>query len=138
VGQSVRARKRDEVSFSPIFFIRFFELPSPKNARKRDKKKSRKKKSIFWIRIFGRIFCKNFSTRCFFQNVYFGVFELPSLRNTRRCDKTKEVFVGFCWEKFSTWTFCKNIFVVPRNAQSRTLKKNQEKKIGWRVGRSGI
>jgi hypothetical protein len=70
-----------------ILFYRVFKLPSPRNAQKRDKKKSRKNR--FWV--FGRFFCKNFSTRCFLQKVLFSVFEVPSLRNTRKRDKTKKL-----------------------------------------------
>jgi hypothetical protein len=47
------------------------------------------RKSRFWI--FGQLFCKNFSTRFFLQNVFCCVFELPSRGNTRNRDKTKKV-----------------------------------------------
>jgi hypothetical protein len=40
--------------FPRYLFDGVFELPSPRNAQKRDKQKSRKKR--FWI--FGRFFCK--------------------------------------------------------------------------------
>ena len=49
-------------------FYRVFELPSPRNAQKRDTK-SRKK----WFWIFRLIFCKNFSTR-FFCSLYCGSY----------------------------------------------------------------
>jgi hypothetical protein len=52
-------RGRGQKPKNRYFFGRAFELPSPGNAQKRDKKKI--KKNWFWI--FGRIFCKNFSTR---------------------------------------------------------------------------
>jgi hypothetical protein len=52
-------------------------------------RKQNSRKSRFWI--FGRTFCKTFSTRFVFQKVFCCVFELPSLKNTRKRDKTKEV-----------------------------------------------
>jgi hypothetical protein len=44
-------------------------------------------------------------------------------------------FLSKFWEKFSTRNFC-GVFELPlpRNAQKRTGKKSQEKKVGWRVG----
>jgi hypothetical protein len=70
VGGWVRGQKRTRVRFIfSIFFYRVFELPSPRNAQKHDKQKSRK--SRFWT--FGRIFGKSFSTR-FFCNTFFVVF----------------------------------------------------------------
>jgi hypothetical protein len=142
----VRVRKRTRVRFIfSIFLYRVFELPSSRNAQKRDKQNSRK--SRFWI--FGRIFCKNFSTRFFLQNVFGSVFELPSLRNTRKRDKTKKVeekltsnFLSKFWKKFSTFgmdflqKYLYSVFELPlpRNAQKRTKKKSQgEKKSdgGW-------
>jgi hypothetical protein len=63
VGGWVKVRKRDGVRyFFSVLFYRVFELPSPRNAQKRDEQKSRKKR----FRICGRFFCTNFSTRCFF------------------------------------------------------------------------
>jgi hypothetical protein len=80
------------------------------------------------------------------QNVFCSVFELPSLRNTRKRDKTKKVeeklpsiFLSKFWEKFSTWTFCKNILMVFMNSPCRETPKNvlikkiKEKKVGWWV-----
>jgi hypothetical protein len=75
------------VRFILDFFNRVFELPSPRNAQKRDLKN--REKNRFWI--FGRMFCKSFSTRCFLQNVVLCVFEFLSLQITRKRDKTKEV-----------------------------------------------
>jgi hypothetical protein len=46
-----------------FFFTRVFDLPSPRNAQKRDKKVE--KKIGFGFLVFGRFFCKNFSTRSF-------------------------------------------------------------------------
>jgi hypothetical protein len=131
-----------------IFFYRVFELPSSRNAQKRDKKKSRK--SRFWI--FGRIFFTNFSTRFFLQSVFCSVFELSSLRNTRKRDKTKKVeekltskFLVKNLEKVFDMDFLQKYFngvfelPLPRNAQKRTKKKKPRKKKseGW-VGGSGI
>ena len=114
---------------------------TPKNVIKKKSRKSR-----FWI--FGRIFCKNFSTRFFLQNVFCSVFELPSLRNTRKRDKTKKVeekltskiFVKIL-EKVFDMDFLQKYFYgvfelpLPRNAQKRTKKKVKEKKRrmvgGW-------
>ena len=105
---------------------------TPKNVIKKKSRKSR-----FWI--FGRIFCKNFSTRFFLQNVFCSVFELPSLRNTRKRDKTKKVeekltskiFVKIL-EKVFDMDFLQKYFYgvfelpLPRNAQKRTKKKVKE------------
>jgi hypothetical protein len=57
VGGWVKAQKRaqGQIYFFRYYVIVFFELPSPRNAPKRDKKKSRK--SRFWT--FGRIFLVN-------------------------------------------------------------------------------
>jgi hypothetical protein len=146
VGGWVAGKKRTRVRFIfSIFFYRVFELPSPRNAQKRDNKIE---KSGFWI--FGRIFCKSFWTRFVLQNVFCSVFELPSLRNTRKRDETKKVeeqltsiCFRFFWKKLSTWTFCKNAFVVFLNSPCRetpknVLKKKSRKKVGWWVGGSGI
>jgi hypothetical protein len=85
----------------------------------------------------------------FFAKRFLCVFELASLRNTRKRDKKKveekltSKFCHFFWEKFSTWTFCKNMCMVFLNSPCRetpknVLKKSQEKKVGWWVGGSGI
>jgi hypothetical protein len=87
----------------------------------------------------------------FSKRVFLCVFELPSLRTTRKRDKTKKVeekltskFCRFFWEKFSTWTFYKNISVVFLNSPCRETPQNllkkqgKEKKVGWWVGGSGI
>jgi hypothetical protein len=63
VGGWVRVQIRIRVRF--IFFdifYRVFELPSSRNAQKRDKRNSRK--SRFWI--FGRYFCKKLFYTIFF------------------------------------------------------------------------
>jgi hypothetical protein len=80
-----------------------------------------------------------------------NVFELPSLRNTRKRDakeieeKLTSKFCRFVWEKFLTWTSCKNILVVFLNSPSReapktALRKSQEKQKqdGGRVTRVGL
>jgi hypothetical protein len=102
-------------------FYRVFELPSPRNAQKLIKKKPRK--SRFWI--FGRIFCRNFSTRFFLQNVFCGVFELPSLKNTRKCDKTKKVkiFVEILGKFFDT-DFLPKVFMIFLNPPCYETPKN--------------
>jgi hypothetical protein len=64
VGWWVRGQKRTR-----IFFYRVFELPSPRNAQKRDKQN--REKNRFWTS--GRIFCKSFST-IFFCKTFFVVF----------------------------------------------------------------
>jgi hypothetical protein len=96
--------------------------------------------------VFGRIFCKNFLTRFFWQDVFCSAFELPSLRNTRKRDKTKKVegkltskkFVEIL-EKVFDMDFLQKYFYgvfelpLPRNAQKR-IKKSQGKKKsdgGW-------
>jgi hypothetical protein len=61
VGSSEAKKVPGLVGFFLRFFYRVFELPSPRNAQKRDKKKSRKNQ--FWI--FLSIFLKNFSTQFF-------------------------------------------------------------------------
>ena len=50
VGRWVKVRKRTRVRFNfSIFFYRVFELPSSRNAQKRDKKKFEKKSVLdFW------------------------------------------------------------------------------------------
>jgi hypothetical protein len=70
VGGWVRVQKRNGVRF--IFRDLSFdiELPSPRNAQKRDKQEIEKKSVLDFWRIFGQ----NVSTRCFFQNVFFSVF----------------------------------------------------------------
>ena len=86
----------------------------------------------------------------FLQNVFCSVFELPSLRNTRKRDKTKKVeekltskILSKFWKKFSTWTFCKNIFMVflnspcretPKNVLKKKVKGKKKSEGGW-VGR---
>jgi hypothetical protein len=87
VGGSEAKKELGSDLFFRYFVIVFLNSPhreTPKNAIKNKSRKSR-----FWTS--GRIFCKNFSTRFFFQNVFCSVFELPSLKNTRKCDKTKNV-----------------------------------------------
>jgi hypothetical protein len=83
--------------------------------------------------------------RCFFNSA----FELPLPVNAQKRDKKKStknrfwIFFRFFWKMFSTWTFCKNMFVVFLNSPYRETPKNipkkrQEKKVGWWVGGSGI
>jgi hypothetical protein len=128
VGGWVRVRNRTRVRFFFIVFLNSPHRETPKNVIKKNSKKSR-----FWI--FVRIFCKNFSTRFFLYNVFCSVFELPSLKNTRKRDKTKKVeekltskILSKFWKKVSTWTFCKNIFMVFLNSPCRETPKNVLKK----------
>jgi hypothetical protein len=106
--------------------------------------KQKSRKSGFWI--FGRILCKNFSTRFFWQNVFCCVFELPSPKNTRKRDKTKksrgftDIFVEIV-EKVFDMDFLQKYFYgvfelpLPRNAQKWTKKKAKKTKSrmvdGW-------
>jgi hypothetical protein len=71
-----------------------FLLPTPRNNQKRDKQIE---KSGFEKK---SIFCKSFSTRLF----------------------CKTFFV--CPRQISTWTFCKNVFVVFLNSPYRETPKN--------------
>jgi hypothetical protein len=59
VGSSEAKKVPGLVSFFPRFFYRVFELPSPRNAEKRDKK--------IGFGFSSRFFRKNFSTRFFFN-----------------------------------------------------------------------
>jgi hypothetical protein len=59
VGRSEAKKGRGSNMFFSVFFYGVFELLSPKNAQKLDKTIEENK----WI--FGRFFCKNFSTRLF-------------------------------------------------------------------------
>jgi hypothetical protein len=53
VGGWVRGQKRTRVRFIfSIFFYRVFELPSPRNAQKRDKKIEKKSVLDFWSNFF--------------------------------------------------------------------------------------
>jgi hypothetical protein len=64
VGQSTKKKKGwGQICFFSIYFYRVFELSSPRNARKRNKK-NREKISFGFLFDF---FCKNFSTRFFLQ-----------------------------------------------------------------------
>jgi hypothetical protein len=68
-----------------LIFCRVFELPSPRNALKRDKQIAEKSVLIFSPDFFAKTFRADFcETLCFIA------FELPSLRNTRKRDKTKK------------------------------------------------
>jgi hypothetical protein len=89
VGGWVRVRKRTRVRFIfSMFFYRVFELPSSRNAQKRDKKQIREKVGFGFLVEF---FVKTFRHDFFCKTVFGSVFELPSLRNTRKRDKTKKV-----------------------------------------------
>jgi hypothetical protein len=104
-----------------------FELFSPINAQNVIKNREK----IGFGFCFGRIFCKNFSTRCFFAKRFFDVEE-----------KLTSKFLSIFLEKVFDMDFLQKYFYgafelplpLPRNAQKRTLKKNQEKKRmvgGW-------
>jgi hypothetical protein len=109
-GAWVRGQKRTRVRFVfLIFFYGVSELPSPRNAQKREKTKQRNTIGFDFLIFFDTIFL---------QNVFCGVFELSSLRNTRKRDKTKknrgktaiENFVDFLEKAFDMDVFSK-IFV---------------------------
>jgi hypothetical protein len=150
VGGSVRVGKRNGVRFfCVIFFYRVFELPSPRNAQKRNKRNREKIGFGFLVELF--IVCKNLSTPCFLQNVLFGVFELPSLRNTRKRDKTnktEEKLTSKFWWIFGGKVFDMDFlqkhfdgvfeFPLPRNAPKHTNLFSRNKKVVWWVGGSGI
>jgi hypothetical protein len=59
---------------NPRSFYRVFELPSPKNALKRDKRNGEKIGFVFFV-----VFFENLFDTIFWQNVFCCVFELPSL-----------------------------------------------------------
>jgi hypothetical protein len=131
-GVGVRGQKRTRSDlFSRYFFYRDIELPSPRNAQNRDKKKSRKSR----FGTSGRNFCKSFSTRFFLQNVFCSVFKLPSLKNTRECDRTKKsrgkvdivIFVETLGKVFGT-DFLPKYFMVFLNSPCRETPKNLLKK----------
>jgi hypothetical protein len=95
---------------------------------KRQKRDKTRKKTL--LDFFVDFLQKLFDT-IFLQNVLCSVFELPSLRNTRKRDKTKKVekrltseFCRFVRGRFSTWAFCKNVFVVFLNSSYREMPKN--------------
>jgi hypothetical protein len=105
---------------------RVFELPSPRNAQKRDKTKPRKNQ--FWI--FGRIFVKTFR-----HDVFCFAFELSSLRNTRKRDKTKEnrgkltskcllVFVGKVFDIDFVQKYF-NVVFAPHETRSRRAEQRE-------------
>jgi hypothetical protein len=106
----------------PIFFIVFLNCPhreTPKNVIKLFREKNG----------FGLL------VKFFVKTFRHDFFKLPSLKNTRKCDKTKKVeekltskFLSKCWEKFSTRTFCQNIFMVFSNSPCRETPKNVLKK----------
>jgi hypothetical protein len=81
VGQSTK-KGWGRICFLDIFY-RVFELPSPSNAQKRDKRNRETIGFGFLVDVF-------FDTM-FFSKHFFSVFEIPSLRNTRKRDTTKNV-----------------------------------------------
>jgi hypothetical protein len=74
VGSSEAKKVPGLVRFFCEIFYRVFELPSPRNAKKREKKKIEKKSVLDF-------FCREKIGFGFFV-VFCGVFELPSLSNT--------------------------------------------------------
>jgi hypothetical protein len=137
VGGWVRVRKRTRVRIVlKYFFNRVFELPSSRNAQKRDKKNREK---------VGFGFLVDFFVKTFRHDFFCGVFELPSLKNTRKRDKTKKVkekltskFLSKFLNLFRHGLFVKYFYGVfelplPRNAQKRTKNKSIKKKsdVGW-------
>ena len=74
-------------------FCSVFELPSPKNTRKRNKTKKVEEKltSKFFVEILGKVFDMDF-----LQKYFHGVFELPLPRNAqKRTKKNQEKKVGW-------------------------------------------
>jgi hypothetical protein len=139
VGQSTK-RGWGQIYFFDIFYC-VFELPSPRNAQNRDKKKIVKTSVLdFWSN-----FVKKRSDTMFFANYFLCGFELPSLRNNRKRDKTKKsdktIFLSIFLEKALDMDFLQKCFngvfelPLPTNAQKLTEKKNQGKKsrivVGW-------
>jgi hypothetical protein len=87
--------RKEPVSVFLSFFIVFLKSPHRETPKNVIKTKSRKHR--FWI--FGRFFCKTFSTRSFLQNVFCSVFELPSLRNAQKRTRKKSRMVGgWVWD----------------------------------------
>jgi hypothetical protein len=93
----VRKKNREKVGFGfwvelfvktfrHDFFCSVFELPSPKNTRKRDKTKKVEEEltSIFLSKFWGK-----FSTWAFCKKKMYGVFELPLPRNAQKRTKKK-------------------------------------------------
>jgi hypothetical protein len=101
------------------FFIVLLNSPHRETPQKDLSYKDNREKKRLWVLI--EFFVKTFR-HDFFAKLFCSVFELPSLRNIRNRDKTKteEKLTSknfrFFWEKFSTWTFCKNVFVVFLNS----------------------
>jgi hypothetical protein len=128
VDGRVRGQKRTRVSFFVIYICGVFKLPSPRNAKKRDKKHREKRR--FWV--FGQFVCKNFLTR--------------PLRNTRNRDKKKieekltSKFLPICLENVFDMYLLQKYFngvlelPLPRNARKRTKKKQEKKSVGGWVG----
>jgi hypothetical protein len=85
---------------------------------------------------------KPFNTT-FLQNL-FVLFFYSNRCGKRDTTQNKSRKKPICLEFFSTWTFCKIIFVVflhpllPRNAQKLTKEEDKKRKVGWWVGGSGI
>jgi hypothetical protein len=65
------------VRYFSRYFYRVFELPSPRNAQKRDKQIEKKSVLDFLVDFFVKLF-----DTIFLQNIFCNVFELSSLRNT--------------------------------------------------------
>jgi hypothetical protein len=128
VGGSEAKKGPGSDLFCLIFFYRVFELPSPRNAQKRDKTNREKIGFGFLV----ELFCKNFSTRFFFAQRFFSVFKLPSLRNTRKRDKKKveekltskilSIFLGKDFDMGFLQKYFYGVYELslPRNAQKRT------------------
>jgi hypothetical protein len=109
VGQSTK-KGWGQIYFFDIFYC-VLELPSPRNAQKRDKKM---RKSRFWD--FGRFFCKNKLTRFFCKSFLF-VFFIPSLRHPKtRLKKGRGKTFDFFGKSFRHGFFGKNIFMLFLNS----------------------
>jgi hypothetical protein len=111
VGGWVRGQKRTRVRFifSDIFY-RVFELPLPRNARKRDKKNREKVGFGLLVEFFVKAFRHDFCCKTFFV-VFLNSHRWKTPENAIKQKKVEEKltsnFLSKFWEKFSTRTFAK-------------------------------
>jgi hypothetical protein len=128
VGGSEAKKGLGSDFFPRYFFYRVFELPSPRNAQKRDKKKSRKNR-------FG-IFCQMFFV--VFLNSHRRKTPDNAIKQKKVEEKLTSKYLSIFLEKDFDMDFLQTNYGVfelplPRNAQKRT-KKNQRKWFsggGW-------
>jgi hypothetical protein len=114
---------------SDLFFVTFyrvFELPSPRNAQKRDKQNRERIGFGFLVEFFVKTFRHDFFCKTFFVvllNSHRRETPETTTKQKSRGKTDNEIFVDFR-EKFSAWTFCKNICMVFLNSPSRETPKN--------------